>query len=275
MDYRSLFKKLNIQTSSQQSLKPRANVLGVGISAITMEEAISETDELLRRNSKGYICVTGVHGVMEAQDDAEFRRILNESFLTVPDGMPAVWVGRHQGFAVERVYGPDFMRDFCRFSVARGYRHFLYGGNDGVAESLKAALERMIPGLLVAGTYTPPFRPLNASELKELQSIVERTHPDVMWIGLSTPKQERFMAEYLHSLNVNVMVGVGAAFDIHTGRIKDAPQWIKNMGMQWLHRLAQERKRLWRRYLVNNPRFIWKICLQMSRSCFTSHSTAR
>ncbi|MGA2216811.1 MAG: WecB/TagA/CpsF family glycosyltransferase, partial [Terracidiphilus sp.] len=134
--------------------------------------------------------MTGVHGVMEAQEDTEFRRILNESFLTVPDGMPTVWVGRHQGFAVERVYGPDFMRDFCRFSVVRGYRHFLYGGSDGVAQSLKVALERLIPGLLVAGTYTPPFRPLDVSEFKDLQSMVERSQPDVMWIGLSTPKQE-------------------------------------------------------------------------------------
>jgi N-acetylglucosaminyldiphosphoundecaprenol N-acetyl-beta-D-mannosaminyltransferase len=206
---------------------------------------------------------------MVAQDDAAFRRILNASFLTLPDGMPTVWVGRHQGFTMERVYGPDFMRDFCRHSVLRGYRHFLYGGDKGVAEALKLALECMVPGLRVVGTYTPPFRPLNTSELDDLQSILKRTQPDVMWIGLSTPKQERFMAEYLDCLNVRVMVGVGAAFDIHTGRIKDAPMWVKMVGMQWLHRLAQERKRLWRRYLVNNPRFVWKICLQISRAMFS------
>ena len=176
---------------------------------------------------------------------------------------------------MERVYGPDFMRDFCMHSVVQGYRHFLFGGNEGVAESLKLVLERKIPGLLVVGTYTPPFRPLNASELQDLRSMVERAHPDVMWIGLSTPKQERFMAEHLQSLNVNVMIGVGAAFDIHTGRIKDAPQWIKNIGMQWLHRLTQERKRLWRRYLANNPKFIWMIVLQISRSWFRSLNAVR
>jgi len=271
----SLLKKLDIRTPNQHSHKPRANVLGVGISAITMAEAIGETDDLLQRDHKGYICVTGVHGVMEAQEDEEFLRILNESFLTVPDGMPTVWVGRQQGFKMERVYGPDFMRDFCMHSVVQGYRHFLFGGNEGVAESLKLVLERKIPGLLVVGTYTPPFRPLNASEFQDLQSMVERAHPDVMWIGLSTPKQERFMAEHLQSLNVNVMIGVGAAFDIHTGRIKDAPQWIKNIGMQWLHRLTQERKRLWRRYLANNPKFIWMIVLQISRSWFRSLNAVR
>jgi N-acetylglucosaminyldiphosphoundecaprenol N-acetyl-beta-D-mannosaminyltransferase len=233
-----------------------------------MAEAVSETDDLIKRDGKGYICVTGVHGVMVAQDDPAFMRILNDSFLTVPDGMPTVWVGRHQGFTMERVYGPDFMRDFCRHSVARGYRHFLYGGEEGVAEALQHSLERMIPGLQVVGTYSPPFRPLTSCELDDLQKLVEETLPDVMWIGLSTPKQERFMAEHLDQLNVSVMVGVGAAFDVHTGRVKDAPAWVKRIGMQWLHRITQDRKRLWRRYLANNPRFIWKICLQLGGEWF-------
>jgi N-acetylglucosaminyldiphosphoundecaprenol N-acetyl-beta-D-mannosaminyltransferase len=243
---------------------PRANLLGIGISAITMAEAISETDNLIKQNGKGYICVTGVHGIMVAQQDALFQRILNESFLTTPDGMPTVWVGRHQGFALERVYGPDFMRDFCMYSVGQGYRHFFYGGSQGVAQALKVSMEKMTPGLKVVGTYTPPFRPLTPSEFDELQSLVEQTDPDIMWIGLSTPKQERFMAEYLDKLNVRVMVGVGAAFDIHTGRIKSAPAWIGKIGMQWLHRLLQERKRLWKRYLINNPKFLWMIFLQLS-----------
>ncbi len=229
-----------------------------------MAEAISETEKLIRQNGKGYICVTGVHGIMVAQQDAEFRRILNESFLTTPDGMPTVWVGHYQGFALERVYGPDFMLDFCRHSVELGLRHFFYGGSEGVAQALKASMEKMIPGLDVVGTYTPPFRPLTASEFDDLRSLVAQTNPDVMWVGLSTPKQERFMAEHLDKLNVRVMVGVGAAFDIHTGRVKSTPAWIRNIGMQWLHRLTQERKRLWRRYLRNNPRFLWMIFLQLS-----------
>lgn len=252
------------RTATQQSLKPRANLLGIGISAITMANAVAETDALLQSGGRGYICVTGVHGIMEAQHDEAFRDILNSSFLTTPDGMPTVWVGRHQGFTMNRVYGPDFMLALCRHSVERGYRHFLYGGNIGIADALKVSLEQKIPGLQIVGTYTPPFRPLVASELRDLQALVAQTQPDIMWIGLSTPKQERFMAEYLPQLNVQVMAGVGAAFDLHTGKIHDAPQWIKKLGMQWLHRLLQDPKRLWKRYLINNPKFLWLILLQLT-----------
>lgn len=237
----------------------RANVLGVGVSAIDMDSAIRLSDSLIRNRERGYVCVTGVHGVMEAQSDPSLKRILNHSFMTTPDGMPMVWVGKLQGHReMSRVYGPDFMLDFCRFSVTRGYRHFLYGGNDGVADRLALELTRQIPGLEIAGTYTPPFRPLTPEEERGLIDLVASTRPDIFWVGLSTPKQERFMAQYIDKLDVKLMVGVGAAFDIHTGGIKDAPRWIKQAGLQWLHRLAQEPRRLWRRYLVNNPKFVWK-----------------
>lgn len=242
---------------------PRTNVLGVGISAIDMEDAIRLSDSLIRKSRKGYVCVTGVHGVIEAQSDKAFRRILNRSLMTTPDGMPMVWIGRIQGQSrMRRVYGPDYMMDMCRFSVARGYRHFLYGGGQGVAVRLATELTRRCPGLQIVGTYTPPFRPLNSTEETELVALVAETKPDVFWVGLSTPKQERFMAHYLDKLDTKLMVGVGAAFDIHTGGIKDAPPWLKRAGLQWLHRLAQEPRRLWRRYLVNNPKFIWNIGLQ-------------
>jgi N-acetylglucosaminyldiphosphoundecaprenol N-acetyl-beta-D-mannosaminyltransferase len=228
-----------------------------------MEDAIRLSDSLIRENGRGYVCVTGVHGVMEAQADQAFRGILNRSFITTPDGMPMVWIGRLLGYdRVRQVSGPDYMLDLCRFSVEQGYRHFLYGGAEGVVERLAAELERRIPGLQIVGTYTPPFRPLNSKEEAELTSLVAKAKPDVFWVGLSTPKQERFMSYYLDKLDVKLMVGVGAAFDIHTGRIKDSPQWVKKAGMQWLHRLMQEPRRLWRRYLINNPLFIWNISLQ-------------
>lgn len=241
----------------------RTNVLGVGISEIDMQDAVRLSDSLIRKSGKGYVCVTGVHGVIEAQTDKAFRGILNRSFMTTPDGMPLVWLGRIQGQKrMRRVYGPDFMMDMCRFSVARGYRHFLYGGGQGVAPRLAMELRTRCPGLQIVGTYTPPFRPLNATEEAELLAFVAETKPDLFWVGLSTPKQERFMAHYLDKLDVKLMVGVGAAFDIHTGGIRDAPMWLKKAGLQWLHRLAQEPRRLWRRYLINNPRFIWNIGLQ-------------
>jgi N-acetylglucosaminyldiphosphoundecaprenol N-acetyl-beta-D-mannosaminyltransferase len=257
-----------IATSTDFSVHPRCNVLGVRVSAIDMDEAVRLSDRHIQEGRRGYVCVTGVHGVMEAQSDPTFESILNSSFITTPDGTPMVWVGRMQGHsAMSRVYGPDFMLRMCELSIAKGYRHFLYGGNPGVAELLARNLTRRYPGLLVVGTYTPPFRPLIADEERQLFKLVEESKPHIIWVGLSTPKQERFMAQYTHKLPVNLLVGVGAAFDIHTGRISDAPQWIKRAGMQWLHRLLQEPKRLGRRYAFNNSQFLFKIALQMTGIC--------
>lgn len=244
---------------------PRANVLGVGIHAINPLSALEIVRAGLASDCKGYICVTGVHGVMEAQRDREFRSILNSAFLVTPDGMPTVWVGRMQGHAgMARVFGPEFMLNVCRASVAWGTRHFLYGGNDEVAEALATSLRQLCPGINIVGTYTPPFRPLFDEERGQLQRIIADASPDIIWVGLSTPKQEKFMAEYLPLLRTKLMVGVGAAFDLHTGRIKDCDDWVKRAGLQWFHRLCQEPRRLWKRYLINNPRFLIAIAAQMT-----------
>lgn len=243
----------------------RANILGIGVSAINMEDALDLIESRLANGEKGYICVTGVHGIMEAQRDAAFRRILNASFLTTPDGMPTVWVGKLQGHpSMARVYGPDLMSELCKRSQRPRLTHFLYGGHPGVAERLGAVLSAKFPGIRIVGSFTPPFRKLNVQEEEELLRLTARLKPDIFWVGLSTPKQERFMAEFLSKLDVRLMVGVGAAFDILTGEIRDAPRWIKRAGLQWLHRLSQEPSRLWKRYLLNNPKFIWKIALQLS-----------
>lgn len=241
-----------------------ANVLGIRVNAINAAEAADRCEELIASGRQGQVCVTGVHGVMEAQADPKFRAILNRSFLTVPDGMPLVWVGRLQGHrTMGRVYGPDLMLELFRRSVSRGYRHFLYGGQEGVAEQLAECMRRRFPGVQIVGTYTPPFRPLNVEEESELQARVAAYKPDIVWVGLSTPKQEKFMAQYLNRLDTKLMLGVGAAFDIHTGRIEDAPLWIKNSGLQWLHRMVQEPRRLSKRYLINNPKFILRIAFQL------------
>ena len=244
----------------------RVNILGVGVSAISMADAVHHADLFLQGGSRGYICVTGVHGIMEAQADEGFRDILNNSFLTTPDGMPTVWLGRRQGFhGMTRVYGPDFMLELCKISVERGYRHFFYGGKPGVAEELKRRLSTKFPGLQVAGTYTPPFRPLNADEESELKRSLHQSKADIFWCGLSTPKQERFMNQYNGKLPVKLMLGVGAAFDINSGNLKDAPGWIKAAGLQWFYRMVQEPRRLAGRYLSNNPRFLWLSFLQLAR----------
>jgi N-acetylglucosaminyldiphosphoundecaprenol N-acetyl-beta-D-mannosaminyltransferase len=243
----------------------RVNILGVGVSALNMEAALRETELLLDRGQQGYICVTGVHGIMEAQSDEGFRGILNRSFLTTPDGMPTVWLGRMQGFKhMSRVYGPDYMLGVCERSVTKGYRHFLYGGKAGVAEELRAALLRKFPGLQIVGTYTPPFRPLSTEEENDLRFQLEASQADVLWCGLSTPKQERFMAAYSQRMPVKLMVGVGAAFDLLSGNLSEAPDWMKKAGLQWLYRLIKEPGRLWRRYLLNNPKFTFLTFLQLT-----------
>jgi N-acetylglucosaminyldiphosphoundecaprenol N-acetyl-beta-D-mannosaminyltransferase len=167
---------------------------------------------------------------------------------------------------MDRVYGPDFMIEMCRRSLTRGYRHFLYGGKEGIAPLLAEKLLEKFPNLQIAGTYTPPFRPLNSREEGDLFALVRDSRPDIMWVGLSTPKQEKFMACYSNQFAVPLMVGVGAAFDLHTGQMRDAPRWMKRSGLQWFHRLCQEPRRLGKRYLVNNPKFMFQIALQFLRA---------
>ena len=242
----------------------RVNILGVSISAITMTDAIYHCDRLLQSGAPGYICVTGVHGIMEAQYDERFRSILNSSFLTTPDGAPTVWVGRCQGFNnIKRVSGPEFMLEMCNLSIERGYKHFFFGGKPGVAEDLKKSLQLRFPDLQIVGTYTPPFRNLTEEEEADLHCQLLECKADILWCGISTPKQERFMSRYCGKLPVKLMVGVGAAFDVHSGHTKDAPKWIKEIGMHWFFRMMHEPKRLAARYLKNNPTFMWKILLQM------------
>ncbi len=241
----------------------RVNVLGVGVSAINMDLALEAIAGALERREKGYICVTGVHGVSEAQSDEDFRQILNRAFLCTPDGMPLVWVGRWQGRKeMGRVYGPDLMLAVLEVSEKKGYRHFFYGGADGAAEAMREQLGKRFPKLQIAGTYQPPFRPLNAEEQEALKKLIRQARPDVMWVGLSTPKQERFMAEYLEQLEVTLMAGVGAAFDFHAGRVRQAPRWMRRSGLEWLFRLVCEPRRLWKRYLKNNPLFVVRIFCQ-------------
>lgn len=241
----------------------RVNVLGVGVSVINLGTALGAITDALRQQRKGYICVTGVHGVMEAQADEKFRHILNQAFLCTPDGMPMVWVGRLRGHrAMRRVYGPDLMVDVCAWSEDSGCRHFFYGGAPGVAEGLRDRLKMRFPRMQIVGCYTPPFRPLSADEERELQEMVRTAKPDILWVGLSTPKQEKFMADFLPRLEVTLMIGVGAAFDFYAGRTRQAPRWMQRSGLEWFHRLCHEPRRLAGRYFRNNPRFILKIAGQ-------------
>jgi N-acetylglucosaminyldiphosphoundecaprenol N-acetyl-beta-D-mannosaminyltransferase len=183
----------------------------------------------------------------------------------VPDGMPTVWVGHHQGHrSMERVAGPDLMLAVMAGQEFRGRTHFLCGGKEGVAEELRDALRSRFPWINIVGIHTPPFGTMSPVQEQELTEKVNSVRPDIVWVGISTPKQERFMARYLPQLDTKLMFGVGAAFDFHTGRIADCPEWVKRCGLQWLDRLIQDPKHLWKRYLRNNPAFLYAIALQLT-----------
>ena len=242
----------------------RVNVLGVGVSVLNLRTAVDAIADAVRARRKGYVCVTGVHGVMEAQNDPALRKILNSAFLCTPDGMPLVWVGRIRGQSeMRRVYGPDLMLDVCAWSGKNACRHFFYGGAPGVTGALAEKLKARFPKLEIAGTFTPPFRPLNAEEEKQFVETVRAARPDILWVGVSTPKQEQFMAEFLPKLDVTLMIGVGAAFDFHSRRVKQAPRWMRRSGLEWFYRLCQEPRRLAKRYFKNNPLFALKIAGQL------------
>jgi N-acetylglucosaminyldiphosphoundecaprenol N-acetyl-beta-D-mannosaminyltransferase len=235
----------------------RVDILGVHVSAIDMPLALGEIERWVADGERHYVCVTGVHGVMESQRDRQLLEIHNRSGLTTPDGMPMVWLGRRAGASwMERVYGPDLMLALAERAAERGWSSFFYGGKDGVADRLASRLQERFPGFLVAGTYCPPFRPLTPEEDDAIASRIDASGATLVWVGLSTPKQERWMAAHVGRLRAPVLLGVGAAFDIHAGTLRQAPPWMQRNGLEWLYRLYREPRRLARRYLSNNPRFV-------------------
>ncbi len=250
------------------------DVLGVRVHAIQIPEALQIINRWILQGDRGrYVAVTGMHGVTEAQHDPRVKKILNAADLTVPDGMPLVWIGRLRGFRVERrVYGPELMLAACEAGVQDGLRHFFYGAMPSTLNSLAGALARRFPGLQIAGSIAPPFRDLTAVEDREIVAQINAARPDILWIGLSTPKQERWMYEHRDRLSVPVMIGVGAAFDIHAGRIKQAPAWMREHGFEWLFRLSQEPRRLWRRYLVYGSEFVYLVIRDYFRSAGNSRT---
>jgi len=242
-----------------------ATVLGVLVEPLDMETTVARIAHYLEARRKGYICLVGVHGIMTARRNPPLARIYAGATMMVPDGMPTVWVGRSQGFSqMQRVAGPDLMLEIFRRKEFAHYSHFFYGGRDGVAEQLRQTMTQRFPWARIAGTLTPPFRDLTTAEEQSLADMLHNVRADILWVGISTPRQERFMMRILPLLDSTLMFGVGAAFDFHTGRIEDAPQWVKSAGLQWLHRLVQDPRRLLWRYLSNNSMFLWHILLQLT-----------
>jgi len=242
---------------SRRQRAERGDVLGVKVSAITMDDAIATIERWIGEGRREYVCITGVHGIMECRDDPTLRRIHNEAGMVTPDGMPLVYflhlVGRKR---TERVYGPDLMRKMTTLSASRGYRQFYYGSGAGVADKLKDGLIRSVPGLQVAGTFCPPFREMTPAEDQAVVDLINAARPDIVWVGLSTPKQERWMAAHLGRIEAPVMIGVGAAFDFLAGTKRQAPKWMQRHALEWLFRLCSEPRRLWRRYATIVPGFM-------------------
>ena len=246
---------------------PSASVLGVPLALTDYEKALDWIDAVSESGARGYICVAAVHTVMACAEDPELRSAVLGSSFTVPDGQPLVWALRALGHDLRsRVYGPDLMAHACARAAHTGRRFYLYGGRDEAAlAKLADSLRARYPGLRIVGSHCPPFRPLTAGEERSVVEDIEMAAPDVVWVGIGVPKQEKWMARMRDSLSAPVLIGVGAAFDFHAGLVAQAPAWLQRRGLEWAYRLAREPRRLWRRYLRYNPRFVVGFARQYGR----------
>jgi N-acetylglucosaminyldiphosphoundecaprenol N-acetyl-beta-D-mannosaminyltransferase len=239
------------------------NVLGVGISPINMAMALEQIDRWIRDGDRQYVCVCTVATIMECRRAQDLRAVVNAAGMRTPDGMPLVWLAHLRGHReVNRVYGPDLMLAVMAESGARGYRHYLYGGGPGVAERLARVMTDRFPGIDFTGLESPPFAPLDRLCTPQAAASINERRPDIVWVGLGNPKQERWMARMRPLLEAPVLIGVGAAFDFHSGVKAQAPRWMQRSGLEWLFRLVHEPRRLWKRYLIDNPWFVYEVALQ-------------
>jgi N-acetylglucosaminyldiphosphoundecaprenol N-acetyl-beta-D-mannosaminyltransferase len=225
------------------------NVVGLGVDPVDLAAACGAIDQWIYGRHRRYICLAAVHSVMAARRDPALRRAFNGSGLTTPDGMPLVWLCRLAGHPrTTRVYGPDLVLAVCAASVARGWRHYFFGGGPGVAQALAERLQERFAGLQVAGTLTPPFGDSSAAEDEANVRRLNESSADIIWVGLGTGRQEKWMAEHRPQLEAPVLISVGAAFDFLSGSKPQAPRWLQRSGLEWLFRLASEPGRLWPRY---------------------------
>jgi N-acetylglucosaminyldiphosphoundecaprenol N-acetyl-beta-D-mannosaminyltransferase len=246
---------------------PAEPVLGIPLALTDYERTLDWIDAAAESRHRGYVCVAATHTVMACQEDAELREAVLGADFTVPDGQPLVWALNALGAGLgDRVYGPDLMEQACARAARTGRRFYLYGGrNQGALVELTRALRLQHPGLKVVGGHAPPFRALSRAEEDAVVADINRARPDVVWVGIGVPKQEKWMARMRDRLDAPVLVGVGAAFDFHAGLIPQAPAWMQRAGLEWLFRLVQEPRRLWRRYLRYNPRFVTGFARQYAR----------
>jgi N-acetylglucosaminyldiphosphoundecaprenol N-acetyl-beta-D-mannosaminyltransferase len=243
------------------------DVLDVPLALTDYAEMLDWIDAMVAARRRGYLCACNVHTVMASRDDPELRAaVLSDYAMNVPDGQPLVWAINALGYGLgDRVYGPELMWRACERAVQRGHRFYLYGGhNQGALVQLSLNLRRCHPGVKIVGGYAPPHRPLLAEERAAVTAEINRSRADVVWVGIGVPKQEKWMAEMRADLEAPVLAGVGAAFDFHAGRVPQAPGWMQEVGLEWAFRLTHEPRRLWKRYMHYNPRFVGSFARQLS-----------
>ncbi len=253
-----------VNRKDSAAARDRVNMLGVGVMPMDIPRALEILDSWHAAGRRDYVCCVTVHGLVTSQRDPHVRQAINRAGLATQDGMPLVWWSRLAGRQASRVCGPDLMDAICAHSISRGYRHYFYGASPATLAQMTARLSARHPGLIVAGTRSPPYRALTQTEIAEDIAAINETKPDFVWVGLGMPKQERWMATHLGAIQATALMGVGAAFDFHAGAISRAPGWMQRSGTEWLFRLACEPRRLARRYLVDNAVFVSHAALQLA-----------
>ena len=259
-DFATTSPSMNSASSARESI----NIIGVGLHPMRYLAAIDLMERWILERLPRIVLFPGSDMLAACQHNPRQRAILNNADLLATDGMMLVracrWLGAPHA---ERVYGPDVMLELCKRSPHAGYKHFFYGGASNVAERLVTRLQGMFPGLSVVGTYSPPYRPLSEAEMSEIIRLINDSNADVVWVGLSTPKQELWIADARNSLSAPLMLGVGAAFDFHSGAVRQAPRWLRSVGGEWLFRLCSEPRRLWRRYTLRLASFLVLLTMQL------------
>jgi N-acetylglucosaminyldiphosphoundecaprenol N-acetyl-beta-D-mannosaminyltransferase len=242
------------------------DVLHVPLALVDYASTLVWMDAMIDERALGYVCVCNVHTVMASDEDPALRAALLASSINVPDGQPLVWAINSLGHSLAgRVYGPELMARACAHAAACGQRFYLYGGrNQGALVQLALNLRQRYPGVKIVGGYSPPHRPLSDEEQEAVAEEINRSRADVVWVGIGVPKQEKWMAQMRPRLDVPLLVGVGAAFDFHAGLVPQAPNWIQEAGLEWAYRFAHEPRRLWRRYVRYNPRFLRAFARQLA-----------
>lgn len=252
----------------------RAQILEIPVSAISMQDALEMIDRWIAEGAPKYICTLDVHALMAGRSDLGVRRVYAAADMVTPDGMPLVWLLHRRGYPrAERICGPDLMPALFRHSEARGYRHFLYGASPATLAMLRQTLERRYPGAPIVGMHSPPYRELTRAEDAEIDRLLNAAAPDIVWVGLGAPKQDRWMAAHRDKLTAPILIGVGAAFDFVAGRIPRAPALLQRTGCEWLFRIAQEPGRLWKRYLVSNSQFALALIGERMHPARAEHRT--